>query len=357
MGYATQSTSPAVVFSIPIDNTDASLSQKPRSQSAGSAIRWSHKMTILLPCIAGLGVLLIIMGVIAAGMLVFGSKKVRSRGKNKLQIKTQLIEMTVDTGHVYFAIILGVLMAITPFPISRYFGEIGELKSRERTYRATGLREEGGHTIALREVWIDISERKEIGMLEYLESGASPSIWIEKRVIKDLKKGTTELNFRHATSGPIILPTFKPDGAKWRKIKVPERVIYNPFTELLRKNDFFKSLIEKEGAMNSYYMTVPVSHAIDEEIVYILKYYNAFQGRNFEWTGLIVDADTDILRAHITFPDSKPFKQYKTYVKRQLDAPKIELSSYEIEVPDNTRISWHIRDARKGEKYYIRWTW
>ncbi len=279
-------------------------------------------MRILLPSLAGLGLVLIIVGILATAMSIFGYKKVRSRSRNTLQIKTQLVELNIDTGHIYFAIVLGLLMIIIPFPISRYFGDYGELKAQEDTYAVTGLRGEGGHAISAREVWIDLTKRKEIGYLEYLGSGASATTWTERRLIAEVKKGVTELNFRHATSGPMILPWFKPDGAVWRPIKLPKDIIYNPFAELLIKNDFFRSLIEKEGAMNSYYLTVPFMDSREQEVVYVLKYYNAFQGRNFEWAGLIVDVDTDILITHILFPQHKPFKAYETYVKRQADAPK-----------------------------------
>ena len=248
-------------------------------------------------------------------------------------------------------------MAVTPFPVSRYFGEFGELQAQNRTYPSTGLRAEGGYVCLVRRVWIDLTKRREIGILDYMGSDVSEVTWTERRVIKDVQEGIRELNFRHATSGPMIIPFLKPEGAVWRPIKEPEHVVYNPFIELLRENEFFRSLIEKEGAMNSYYMTVPVRDIGEQEIAYILKYYNAFQGGDFEWAGFLIEADTEILIADIAFPEVKQFRTYKTYVKRQPDAPRIEISNPEIKKSDGSAIQWIIRSAKKGEKYYIQWSW
>ena len=133
---------------------------------------------------------------------------------------------------------------------------------------------------------------------------------------------------------------------------------YNPFIGLLKSTDIFKDLLARKGEMKSYFMTIPVMEGPGQQIMYRLKFYNAFQGRDFEWASKKLSADTDVLQMHITFPDDKPFKSFETY-KRDPSAKKlIQINNPEIEtLSGNHGLTWTIQDAKKGEKYFIKWLW
>jgi hypothetical protein len=314
---------------------------------------------IILNCVEVLGLILSIMGVIAAFMFIFGIGKIKVGGKNKLQIKIAGIEIGIETGRVYFAIVLGIVLVITPFPISKHFGKVQEVYAEQRAIPTATPLEEGGYTISKEEVWINLQNRKEIGLRDYLDGDLSETERRIKIVIKDVGSGIEEVNFRHATSGPGIIPLEKPESTKWRRIEYESKeVVYNPFTSLLKGKEFFKKLLARGGRMTSYYITVPITARKGQEMDYKLKYRNSFQGRNFEWAGKVFSADTDILTMHITFPEDKPFKSFETYKRETEKAPKLPFNNPEIETaPDNHTLTWTIRDAKKGEQYYIKWLW
>ena len=317
---------------------------------------------ITLNCVAVLGLILLIMGVIAAFMFIFGIGKGRVCGKNKLQFKITGIEIGMETGHVYFAIVLALIMLIAPFPISGYFGDVAKAKAMDKATPITSKLEEGRHTISKEEIRIDLRNRKEIGIAGYLGSELSETERLIRIKIKDAGTGVEEVNFRHATSGHNIAVIDKPKDAVLTRIKKKAEMIYNPFYDLIKGKkslkNFFKDLIKRGGGMRTYYTTVPITEGSGQEIIYKLKYYNAFQGNDFEWAGKIVSADTDILTMHIVFPEDKLFKSFETYKKEAPDAPKIQINNPEIEIaPDNCTLTWTIRDAKKGEKYYIKWLW
>lgn len=104
-------------------------------------------------------------------------------------------------------------------------------------------------------------------------------------------------------------------------------------------------------------MTVPITDGVGQEIVYKLKYYNSFQGKDFEWAGKVFSADTDVLTMRIAFPEEKPFKSYEAYKKAAGAEEKNRIESPDIKAEGNKALAWTIWDAKKGEKYFIKWTW
>ncbi len=61
---------------------------------------------------------------------------------------------------------------------------------------------------------------------------------------------------------------------------------------------------------------------------------------------------------NIMFPEDKPFKSIKTSKKETSAAPKFPFNNPEIEASsDNHTLTWTIRNAKKGEMYYIEWEW
>jgi hypothetical protein len=313
---------------------------------------------IILNCVGALGLILIITGVIAAFMFILGIGKVTVGGKNKLQYKIKGTEVQIGTGRVYFAIVLGLVLVITPFPISKYFGDVAKANAVDKATPIISKLKEGKYTISEEDISIDLRTRKEIGIAGYLGSDLSEVEWLVRRVIKDVESGVEEVNFRHATSVHSIAVIDKPKDAKWRKIEGKSEVIYNPFIALLEGKVLFKKLIARKGEMRTYYMTVPITDGSSQEIIYKLKFHNAFQGDDFEWAGKVFSADTDILTMHITFPEDKPFKSFETY-KRAPGAKKIiQINNPETETSlGNHILTWNIRNAKKGEMYYIKWQW
>ena len=315
-------------------------------------------MGSILYYVAVLGLILMIMGVVGAVMYMFGYKKVEVHGRNKLQIRIKGIEVGIETGHVYFAIIVGLIMVIAPVYVAWAVpsGEARKVKGIEKATPTTPELEEGGYTISEDEIRIDLRDRKEVSLRDFFGGDLSETKWRARKVIKHVKSGVNELNFRYATSGYAIQPIEKPEDANWRRIS--KDVMYNPFIDLLRGKKSFKDLLARKGEMICYYMTVPITDGIGQEIHYTLKYCNAFQGRDFEWASKRFRADTDMQTIHITFPEDKPFKSFDTYKKDAPDAPKIRIDAPAIETAaDNHILTWKISNAKKGEQYIIKWDW
>jgi len=317
---------------------------------------------LILNSVAVFGLVLIVMGVIASFMFIFGIGKVKVGGKNILHLKIAAMEIVIETGRIYFAIVLGLILAITPVPISAHFGEAGELAARDEATPMTSQLEEGGHAVSKEEISINLSKRKELGIEDFLGGHLSEVEWLVRRTIRDVESGIKEVHFRHATSGYAIEVMDKPEGIKWRKTEEKGEVIYNPFYGLLmgKKSvkSVFKDLIARKGKMKTYYITAAITDKREQEMVYKLKYYNAFQGKGFEWAGKVFSANTDILTMHITFPEDKPFKSLDTYKREVVGADLEPINNPEIKTgPDKRTLTWTIRDAKKGEIYYIKWLW
>jgi hypothetical protein len=314
---------------------------------------------IILNCVGALGLILIITGVIAAFMFILGIGKVTVSGKNKLQYKIKGTEVQIGTGHVYFAIVLGLVLVITPFPISKYFGDVAKANAVDKATPIISKLKEGKYTISEEEIRIDLRNRKEIGIAGYLGSDLSETERRIKIVIKDVGSGIEEVNFLDATSVHSIAVIDKPKDAMWRRIEYESKeVVYNPFTNILRGKEFFKKLLARKGEMRTYYMTVPITEGSSQEIIYKLQFHNAFQGRDFEWAGKVLSADTDIITMHITFPEDKPFKSFETYKRAPGAKEIIQINNPETETSlANHILTWNIRNAKKGEIYYIKWQW
>jgi len=306
-----------------------------------------------------LGLLLIMMSLFGLGMYMLGYETVGLGGENEIGFAYKGFEFKTKTGHIYYGIFVGLILAISPFPVSKYFGKVAEVEAMERAIPSIAKLKEGGYKISEQDERIDLRNRKEIGRTEYLGGDLSETTRLVRRVIKDLDGDVKEVNFRHATSGYGIVVQEKPSGAKWQKIEEQSKdVVYNPFVDLLRGREFFKELLARKGGMRSYYLTVPVTEGKGQEIVYTLRYYNAYQGSDFEWAGKLFSADTDRLTMHITFPKDKPLRSFETYKSAPHSKEKIRIDHPEVETaPDGHTLTWRIRDAMKGETYFVKWVW
>ena len=299
---------------------------------------------IFLIIVVVLGLVLIIMGVglIAAGMI------------------SKAIEVKIKTAHMHIAIAVGLLLVIAPFYAStKYFGKVTAVRAVEIDTPQTGkLSEKGSYKVSKEELRFDLHNRKKIGLGGYL-AGDLSEIILHVKVIVDVESNVDEVNFRHATSGPGIIPMAKPEDTKWRRILTEsEEVVTNPFTSLLTGEKSFKDLIARKGKMRSYYITIPITDKKRQVIEYRLKYHNAFQGADFDWAGKAFSADTDFLSMDIIFPEDKPFTSLMISKKVAPDADQIAIDKPEITTaPDNRTLTWTIRDAKKSEIYYIKWEW
>jgi hypothetical protein len=313
---------------------------------------------IVLIAVAILGLSLMTTGVVAAGLFVLGYQRVKDAGKHKLRIAIKEIEVDLETGHMFFSIVVGLLMILAAGCVAGNRGEVAAIKERERNVCGTPRLEEGGYTICEETIRIDLRNRQTIGLIEHFGSDVSKTERCERIVIGNVGSGVKEVNLRHATSGPAIEAVEKLAGAAWRRITEKSEEFYNPFIELLRGRSCFKDLVARKGRMRSYYMSVPISRGRGQEIAYRLCYYNAFQGEDFEWAGKEVTADTDILTIHVVFPSDKPFKSFEAYMKDDAACPKMRIDDPNIEATEDRRaLTWRIRDAKAGERFIIKWAW
>jgi len=307
-----------------------------------------------------LGLILIIMGCIRTGIVMFGHQKVHG-GQGGQGVETKISKDGIGiktTGVNFSAIVIGLVLIIVGILSPGYLGTSGKLNAKQKDIFTTTKLKEGGYRIIEEEVWIDLRKRKAIGIIDSAGGDLSESERQVKKVVKALGDDI-EVHFRHATSGPGIILIEKPVEAKWQAIKDdPQKVIYNPFIEHLRGKKIFKKLLSRKGRMTSYYMSFPITEKNGQDIWYKLRYYNAFQGKGFEWAGEEFSADADSYTLHIAFPKNKPFKSYKTYQKEAPTASKILIDNPDVEdTPNKRSITWKIQNAKKGEMYFIEWLW
>lgn len=316
-------------------------------------------MAIIFLSTALLGLIFIIISMIASSMFMFGWKTVKVSGVNKLEVQIKGIEVHVETNHVFFAVLLGIMMVLVGGCGPKYFGDKGEGRRQDRAIQHTAKLTEDGYRISKEEIRIDLRKRKKISKLESsFGTALSETERFQRIVIKDIDTGIEEINLPHATSGTRIKCEDKPPDARWRILEDEAKILYHPFVELLKGRGLFKNLLAKGGRMQSYYMIAPVTNGKGQEVVYTLKYYNAFQGRDFEWVGKCLSADTDTITMHIIFPEDKPFKSFETYRKENRAAPKILIDDPEVEITSEHRaLKWKIQNAKKGEMYLIKWLW
>lgn len=313
-----------------------------------------------------LGLIVICLGIIRLSLTIFGFRNIRTLDHTfELWIKEN-VGFKIQSQRLGIAVIfLGIVMVSIPSAIGA-FGLVGDVKEANEALAATSTSprlEEGGYEICGEEITIDLRNRKELGIEGFLAGELSDTVRLVKIMIKDVESDIEEIYLHHATSGYGIQVIEKSEKAMWRRIieeETPGKITYNPFAAFLKGRLKFKDLLKRRGAMLSYYMIVPVIGGQGQEIMYRLKYRNAFQGEDFEWAGKVISANTDVITMNIAFPENKPFKagSVKTYKKNAPHAPEFPIDKPEVETtPDNRKLTWKIKDAKKGERYYIKWQW
>ncbi|MFX0198694.1 MAG: hypothetical protein ACFFCW_21440 [Candidatus Hodarchaeota archaeon] len=321
-------------------------------------------MQVICYILLGLGFFIMIIGLLAAGMFMFGFRRTHAGGKSKLAFKAFGIDFAIETGSFFFAIVIGLMMVMSPFVISvkTHYGKRREAHAEEKKIPRIDISElkKEEYTICRENIMIDLRKRKEIGLVERFAGDLSETTWLIERTVKEVGDDVTEMSFCHATSGFTIVPIEKPEGAKWTRIVDESKQMRNPFFELLKGQglkDILSDLFEGKGRMKTYSMTVPITEGKGQQILYKLKYVNAFQARDFEWAMKAFSADTDVLRMKIAFPEQKPFKSYEAYKKAAGAEQKTKIDNPDITTPGKNVLAWTIRDAKEGEEYFVKWTW
>ncbi len=295
----------------------------------------------LLLVLEAVGVVLVSIGAAATFVRIFGLANIP----------------VLESVRPYTLIGFGLALVIIP-ACTAESGAIGHTRAVKRSdaqVERTGHLEQGA-TISEEYLQIDLRHRKQIGPVGYFGGELSESYWFIRKVINVVQPGKTEVHFRHATSGYAIEPIDMPGAYRWRIVDPGEQEILSPFVDLLRGVKGFKELLAREGKMRTYYMTVPITSK-GQEIVYKLRYYNAFQGPTFEWMGRSYTEDTQLTEIRIHFPDNKPYQALEAY-KRTATMPKTPIGAPEIEEsPDHLELKWIIRNAKKGEDFFLKWSW
>ncbi|MFX0198693.1 MAG: hypothetical protein ACFFCW_21435 [Candidatus Hodarchaeota archaeon] len=315
-------------------------------------------MQFILLSLAVIGAILVAVGVVGTLMFMFGYKRVQIDGKNKLQFKTLRIEIVIGRTPIYSCILLGLILFIAPFFYFQYvqFAAVRELELETIPRKKL---ETGGYALSEQEIWFDLRKRKTV---RSKDEDSVTELQVKVK-IKDVEKGVKEVNFLEATSIDAIKPIEMPEGARWRRATEESKEVVNPFIDQLNEteafvNGFFHSLLARKGRMKTYSMTVPIADGKNEQISYTLQFLNAFQGIHFEWAGRFVSADTDILKMHILFPESKPFESYESYKRAPDSKEKTKINNPDIKTDSgNHRLTWKIYNAKKGEEYTIKWNW
>jgi hypothetical protein len=315
--------------------------------------------THIIFALVGVGTLLVTAGTIRIVMTLFGYH-VMPAWENKFRVKLPKFEFGLETNNLGIAAcFVGIIVVGTPTFLLNYWGPVAELNAQESNLPVSEALELDGYSAAEETVWLNLTKRKELSDWDRVAGDFSPVNWSSRLVVKAIEPGVDNIALRFATSGAGIRPLELPSGAQWEKSSESKgNDIYNPFVDVLKGTSLFRELFDLNGTMRTYFMTLPVQQMPNQEFWYQLSYLNAFQGRSEEWAGKVVHADTDLITMNIAFPENKPLKAYYAFrepehgkVRLPLETPDIQLS------PDKRFLTWKIRDAKKGERYLIRWEW
>lgn len=322
-------------------------------------------VSTLLYVLSILGLVTIVVGLVLTALLVILGKKTES-GKVTFNLFRGSLQVT--GGPTIIMMALGIAMVLLPVSVFLHArGAIGaegvadEIEERNEQLETTSKLQNGEFTLSELEVWIDLSTRKQIGLPAFFTSKVSTTSRRVRAVIKDVGPEVKEIHFPHATEGYAIEPLETPAGALWRKvIQDQKRVLYTPELDIFKGKKTFDDVLARSGRLdNSYYLSVPMVEGQGQEILYLLSYYNSFQGRSAEWVGTAFIADTDLFMLYVLFPEDKPFK---TVVAKKGDpwgpSDFVEISNPDLETDlDHRFIKWTVRNAKKGEAYTLRWDW
>lgn len=309
--------------------------------------------------IVGVGTTLVFAGTVRIIMTMFGYKMIPA-WENTFHVKLPKIELGFETKNLGIAAcFMGVLVIGAPPFILHYWGPVAEHNAQEKLLSVSEEQALDGYTAAEETVWIDLSQRKELSDWDRVAGKFSPVQWKSQLVVKAVEPGADRISLRFATSGAGIHPQELPMGTHWEKSAESKiHNIYNPFMDVLKGTSLLKKLFDAKGTMRTYFMKIPVRQTSNQEFFYQLSFLNAFQGRSEEWAGKVVHADTDLITMNIAFPKDKAIKAYQVFrepehgkVRLSIETPDVELS------PDKTHLTWKITDAKKGERYLIRWDW
>ena len=297
---------------------------------------------------------LALIGILRLSMTAMGFRVIQS-WENHFDIKIPKFEIGVKTKNLGVAIIVLELLFLFAFKALDYQdSDAARADKAQAEMTQTPPLPLSGYAVAEETVNLDLRKRQQLSLLDWAAGNLSKVEWKRNKVIKSTGSTVKELNFRHATSGREIIDLEIPQDADF--LTEIKEALYNPFVKLL-SGEFFTDLIKKEGQMKTYYMTVPVTAQEGQEIDYTLEYHNAFQGKDFEWAGNIFSADTDMFTMFIVFPENKPYTSFKVYKKGVGGDKKVEILDPNVSQVDTHALKWKIQNAKKGEKYYIKWTW
>ncbi len=321
-------------------------------------------INILLYGLAILGLLAIVVGLLLIGLLA-----IRGEAGPTGEVEINLFEGTFEVtgGEPLLLMALGIGMVLFPaVVIARYRGVLGsgglpaELKRKNDQLSRTPKLQNGQFTLSKLEDVIDLRNRKEMSLAEIFGPGLSTTSRRVKTVIKDIDPDVQEIHFFHATTGYMVEPSAKPEGANWRVVVDEKSALYTPGLDLLTGRKTFDDLLARGGRLDSNYsLSVPVVAGPGQEIWYELTYHNGFQGRKGDWAGNVFIADTDLFKLTVVFPEDRPFKTFKAQKGNPKDPfPYAEIGNPEVETdPDHHRIEWTVRNAKEGEAYVLRWDW
>lgn len=272
--------------------------------------------------------------------------------------KIEVAGIKAESINLFFPFVLGIVMFFGCNKISSRTGKAGQAMKRDKKVPIEKEMFEEGFKVSEEEYRVDLRRRKRLNAIDLLGCDLSETERLVRMVIKDVDPNLKELYLRHATSGHSIQPIDIPKDSRWLRIQEPSENISNPFYDLLIGNTQFQELIRKKGRMRSYYLAIPAQGSKGKEINYKLRYNNAFKGSKWEWAGKEFRADTDKFQMIILFPKRKPCKSIETYIQKSKNEERVPLDNPDIEEKKDSRsLKWTITNAKKDEKYHIKWKW
>ena len=316
----------------------------------------------IFPTIMILGTILVLGGTIRVFMTMFGIRAIHP-WENSFKLKLPKIEVGVTTKNLGIAMcMIGLMLTMCTTFVAQTLDTDAALNRKPQVVRTMTRRAKQNYTVAEETSWLNLTERRSLKDMDRQSGKTSHVTWKTRLALKSVHPMKRDLTLPFATSGVGIRQVQIPTGAKFRKAHSAQTDqadgVYHPFLASIKKSDVSARLIKQAGRMRDYQLTIPLTGHDGQEVWYELAYDNAFQGEHEEWAGKIIHADTDTMTMNVTFPHDKPFKTIKAFREPAHGKVKIPINNPDMtKSPDRRYVTWTVKHAKQGERYFLKWEW
>jgi hypothetical protein len=308
--------------------------------------------------VGGSGILLFFATLVAILLFALGLREMDGDGSEFLRWKV-FGRIRLTTRKMLGTLFIAAFFFASSFYLTACDSEYGKaVLQKDLLQSSTEPGPVRGYSIDEENSALDLRNIRDLSFTDWYMHKLSPADWTFHKVLGAVEDGVKQVAFRHSTSCDLGLDTLEmPKGAQWIGIVDTAERIRIPFLAKL-DTALFRNLFERKGLMSTYLAKIPVVEGKGQIIDYKLRYFNSFQGKDSEWVGKIFDADTRKFVLNIEFPPGKPFKSCQVFKKGAgSDKEQPDSTTSVTGLEGNRLLRWVVLDARKGEKFFLKWAW